>query len=85
MNAPIVLFIVIGALFGLMTFSRRHLFSEGGTRAGDPARARGLDGRAVWVATCCALWPLMVVSGSFGWWRRRAAAIPKDDSRRITR
>lgn len=75
MNLTIGLFIAIGALFGLMTFSHRHLFSEGSTRPTDPGAARGLDGRTMWVALCAALWPLLVVSGVFGWWYRRARAV----------
>lgn len=74
MNLSIAFFLAIGALFGLMSFSKRHLFSEGSTRPTDPAAARGLDGRAAWVAMCTLLWPLMLVSGLFGWWHRRARA-----------
>ena len=74
MNLTIVTFIFIGALFGLMSFSSRHLFSEGSTPPTDPGSARGLVGRPMWVAMCAALWPLLLVSGLFGWWHRRTRA-----------
>ena len=56
MNLPIVLFLAFGVLFGLATYSNRHLFSEGSTRRG-AGRGDPLDGRLAWVAGCALLWP----------------------------
>jgi hypothetical protein len=58
----ISLFIVFGACFGLITFSQRHLFSEG------PHTAKELDGnpffesRIFWVLLCAMLWPIMALT-----------------------
>ena len=58
----ISLFIVFGACFGFVTFSQRHLFSEG------PHTAKELDGnpffesRIFWVLLCASLWPIMVLT-----------------------
>ena len=60
-----------GAAFGLLTFSRRHLFSEGPTRradAGDGLMAT-LGARLVWALVCSGLWPLMALTGLYSWWR----------------
>ncbi len=74
---PVLIFAALGLLFGWATYPRRHLFSEGHAR-----QRRGdddpLDSRTVWVALCSLLWPLMVLSGLFGAWRRaRVAARPR--------
>ena len=61
-------FFLLGACFGLATYRRRHLFSEGPSRPG-PAESRTLlDGRAAWVVLCSALWPLMALTGLVSWW-----------------
>jgi hypothetical protein len=58
----ISLFIVFGACFGFVTFSQRHLFSEG------PHTAKELDGnpffesRIFWVLLCAMLWPIMALT-----------------------
>ncbi len=58
----ISLFIVFGACFGFVTFSQRHLFSEG------PHTAKELDGnpffesRVFWVLLCAMLWPIMALT-----------------------
>ena len=62
MNIYIYMFLVFGALFGLLTYPQRHLFSEG------PQKPTGKDdgsagGRLFWVSVCTFLWPLMVVTG----------------------
>ena len=55
-------FIVFGACFGFVTFSQRHLFSEG------PHTAKELDGnpffesRIFWVLLCAMLWPIMALT-----------------------
>jgi hypothetical protein len=70
MTLPIVLFLAIGALFGLLSYPQRHHFSEGSTAADAD---RGLLGRLGWAALCTPLWPLMLVSGAFGLVNRRLA------------
>jgi hypothetical protein len=69
MTTPILLFLAFGALFGLATYSRRHLFSEGTTArrnvASDP-----LDTRLMWTLICSCLWPLMIVTGTYSALRR---------------
>lgn len=62
-------FLVLGALFGLMTFHIRHWFSEG------PAAPAGGDGggltaRLLWVGVAATLWPVLAVSGLYAVWRR---------------
>ena len=76
MTTPIVLFLLFGASFGLATFSRRHLFSEGPTQR-DDASAGGLGQRLGWTLICTCLWPVMALTGLHSWWilsRRRALA-----------
>lgn len=67
-----IAFLAFGACFGVATFSRRHLFSEGPSRArndGDDDDTRAQ--RLIWIATCSALWPLMVLTGVLSLWRMR--------------
>jgi hypothetical protein len=58
----ISIYILFGACFGFVTFSQRHLFSEG------PHTAKELDGnpffesRFFWVPLCALLWPIMVIT-----------------------
>ena len=80
MTTPIVLFLVFGACFGLATFSRRHLFSEGPTRRHEGDGAGAWRDRALWVLTCTCLWPIMALTGLYSMWilaRRRAVAARK--------
>ena len=79
MTDSIIGFLIFGALFGLATYSRRHLFSEGPTRR--PAEGqRGIaDGRLMWVLICTPLWPLMVLTGAYSLWR--LARAPRDRRR----
>ncbi|MFN5165894.1 MAG: hypothetical protein ACK5UM_07745 [Pseudomonadota bacterium] len=82
MNLPIVLFLAFGVLFGLATYSNRHLFSEGSTRRG-AGRGDPLDGRLAWVAGCALLWPLLLLTGLYGaWYRSRVRAAARSSSRR---
>ncbi len=62
MTLTLAAFCLVGALFGLATYSRRHLFSEGHTRAGTDA---GWVSRLGWAVLCTLLWPLMVLTGAF--------------------
>lgn len=43
-------FLAFGALFGLATYSIRHLFTEGGTTRSDNGERGPMDGRTMWVA-----------------------------------
>ena len=77
MNLPIALFLIFGFCFGLVSYSNRHLFSEGPTRRKDKTENDPLDGRLMWTLTCTMLWPIMVLTGLNSWWilsRRRALA-----------
>jgi hypothetical protein len=68
MTTTIVLFLAFGVCFGLATFSHRHLFSEGSSRADDDDT---LTQRVIWVASCSALWPLLAMTGVLSAWRLR--------------
>jgi hypothetical protein len=67
----ITLFTLFGALFGLATYSRRHLFSEGHTKRAAADLSDPMQSRLAWVLLCVALWPLMVLTGAFSWWVKR--------------
>lgn len=76
LTTPIVLYLLFGACFGLATFSRRHLFSEGPARPDDVGGSRWRQ-RLSWTLLCSCLWPLMALTGLHTWWvlsRRRALA-----------
>jgi hypothetical protein len=73
MNTLIVSFLVFGALFGLATYSNRHLFSEGSTSRSDHGERGPMDGRAMWVAISCFLWPILMLTGLFSAWHRSRA------------
>jgi hypothetical protein len=69
-------FLAFGACFGLATFSHRHLFSEGPSRAakrGDEDDT--LMQRVIWVLSCSALWPLMMLTGAVSLWRLRRVRV----------
>lgn len=73
MNLPIALtlFVATGALFGLLTHSHRHLFSEGHTERSAGDETDPMQGRFAWTLLCTALWPLMAMTGVFSWWAKR--------------
>jgi len=73
MTQTIVLFLVTGALFGLLTYPYRHRFSEGVSKPGAPQAAGLIDGRVLWVTLCTALWPLMALTGVFNALASRSA------------
>jgi hypothetical protein len=67
-DLAIPLFLLAGFVFGLLTYSRRHLFGEGPPdRYADPQD--GLKGRLFWVTLCTFLWPIQLVGGLHGLWR----------------
>ena len=76
MVTPIVLFLMFGALFGLVTYSNRHHFSEGTARRTGPGEKDPMDTRLAWVVLCSALWPLMALTGMYSYLRRRSAKVP---------
>jgi len=78
LSTPIVLFLVFGACFGLLTHSNRHHFSEGSSRRTDDDPKDLANGRILWVLICTFLWPIMALTGLHTWWilaRRRAVAV----------
>jgi hypothetical protein len=65
----IAMFFALGCVFGLATFRVRHLFSEGPSRPeGD--EADGVGALALWLCIASALWPVLVLAGAYGAWRR---------------
>jgi hypothetical protein len=80
-TTAIVLFLACGACFGLATFSHRHLFSEGPSRP-PAAEDDTLAQRAIWVASCSGLWPLMALMGLLSLWRLRRAAVARRPGQR---
>jgi hypothetical protein len=67
----ITLFISTGLLFGMATYTRRHLFSEGHTKPGAGGSDDLMETRWAWTLMCGMLWPLLAFSGAFSWWVRR--------------
>ncbi len=66
------MFPVAGVVFGLATYSRRHLFNEGPARPGGLGPRDPLDGRVMWVVLCSCLWPLFTLSGLYAMSRIRS-------------
>jgi hypothetical protein len=62
-NMYIVVFLLFGAAFGLLTFSYRHIFSEGPSKVETPPDGPNLASRVVWAMVCTFLWPIMVLTG----------------------
>ena len=70
MTTTIFSFMAIGIIFGWLTHSRQHLFSEGPSKKGQHADAQeGLQGKILWVLICTLLWPVMALSGLYSLWR----------------
>jgi hypothetical protein len=67
----LALFIVIGALFGLLTHAHRHRFSEGHARRCAEDDDDPMQTRLAWTVLCTGLWPLMALTGLCSWWMRR--------------
>lgn len=63
MNLYIALFLVFGAVFGLSTFSYRHVFSEGPQQVEAAEAGSTLGRRVLWAMVCTFLWPIMVLTG----------------------
>ena len=63
MTIYIFVFLVFGAVFGLVTFSWRHLFSEGPKNVEESTEDNNLSRRVIWMLICTFLWPIMVLTG----------------------
>ncbi len=59
----ISLYLLLGVCFGLVTFSNRHLFSEGPDKEAQAEQGSVLKGRIFWTLICTWLWPIMVFTG----------------------
>jgi hypothetical protein len=59
----ISLFLIFGACFGFITYSKRHWFSEGPHKANDSDQTPNLKGRIFWITLCTLLWPIMALTG----------------------
>ena len=63
MTIYIFVFLVFGAVFGLVTFSRRHLFSEGPKKVEESTEDNNLGRRVMWMLICTFLWSIMILTG----------------------
>ncbi len=63
----ISLFILFGACFGFVTYSQRHLFSEGPHKP-KTSDDNPFESRIFWVLLCALLWPIMVVTRIHSAW-----------------
>jgi lysylphosphatidylglycerol synthetase-like protein (DUF2156 family) len=63
LNIYIYLFLLFGAVFGLATFSYRHIFSEGPHKVDTPEEGSTLGSRLLWALVCTFLWPIMALTG----------------------
>jgi hypothetical protein len=63
LNIYIVLFLLFGAGFGLLTYSYRHIFSEGPNKVETPPDGPTLASRVLWAMVCTFLWPIMILTG----------------------
>jgi hypothetical protein len=62
-NIYIYLFLLFGAVFGLATFSYRHIFSEGPHQIETAEGGVTMGSRVLWTMVCTFLWPIMVLTG----------------------
>ena len=63
MNTYLIVFLIIGAGFGLVSFPNRHLFSEGPTQTAENTQPGSAGSRIVWALVCTFLWPLLLLAG----------------------
>jgi hypothetical protein len=77
LNIYIYLFLLFGAVFGLLTFSYQHIFSEGPHKV-ETQGGSTLGSRVLWAMVCTFLWPIMILTGLNSAWilakRKRQAA-----------
>ncbi|MEY3665440.1 MAG: hypothetical protein RLZZ153_1622 [Pseudomonadota bacterium] len=84
MTLYIGLFLLIGTCFGLLSFSNRHLFSEGPSQAPAAGTGSRWSGWLFWLALCTLLWPIMLLTGLNTLWvlaKRRRRSDPGADPR----
>ena len=76
MTPLIASFLALGVLFGLLTYTNRHRFSEGPTTRAEGGPRDAMDGRLMWVLISSCLWPILALTGAYSYVRlaRRAAA-----------
>jgi hypothetical protein len=55
--------LLLGAVFGLSTYSYRHIFSEGHQQVETAKGGSKLGSRVLWAMVCTFLWPTMVLMG----------------------
>ena len=63
LNIYITVFLLSGAIFGLVTYSHRHLFSEGPKNIEESTEAGNIVGRILWMLICTFLWPILILTG----------------------
>ena len=63
MTMYIAMFLLLGAVFGLITFTKRHLFSEGPKEVEESTDNYNVASRVMWMLICAFLWPIMVLTG----------------------
>jgi hypothetical protein len=69
MTPLIASFFALGVLFGLLTYSNRHRFSEGPTTRSENGPRDPMDGRLMWVLISSCLWPILALTGIYSFWR----------------
>jgi hypothetical protein len=80
-TTPLIVFFVLGALFGLATGSKQHLFSEGRARPADPGEPVSLASRLLWVLISSCLWPILLLAGVPTLYRLVAVRVRTEQSR----
>ena len=63
LNIYITVFLLSGTIFGLVTYSHRHLFSEGPKKIEESTEAGNVVGRILWMLICTFLWPILILTG----------------------
>jgi hypothetical protein len=84
MTLYIGLFVMIGTCFGLLSFSNRHLFSEGPSHESAPGSSSHWSSWLFWLSLCALLWPIMLLTGLNTLWvlaKRRRRNDPEADPR----
>lgn len=65
MNWYILSFMLVGALFGALTYTNRHLFSEAWVKRTDGRQPDFIDSRLWWTMQSCFFWPLALCAGVY--------------------
>jgi len=71
MNWYILSFLVLGALFGWASYSHRNWFSEGPHKPAAADATGFMESRLSWVMQTTFLWPLLLLAGAYGYWRKK--------------